>query len=491
MIKTRLLRWLGNSTLRSSAPMLALSLFLVALPAGAATSFTTTNWVAAVPLPGIPCANGLGQAYVKGNVHVHRVVSAEARIAGRLQAWMDLAYQTNGTALFGGPAYAELGTWDPAGTNFTPSGGVWDLKYSGVAQADGSDQVHLVGYGIGGAIDGLRVELTATKGPGVPFDPTVPYVSSGTIKPAPVNIRTVVDNFDDNHFTWPSHGVGPVPNPNPPGTFFASETNQQLTMGGSWTSTSHKLLDSGAWADLDHPWAVSAGQTIELRVDLIALGQTAAGAGLALYHTSSEAYYLAVGRNYIEILKEEGLGMAHLRVAQASIKDTNIVLSLALTPVGGNVVVTGKVLDKNDGAVIAQVVATDTPASDPTLSASEVAQLTGGRTWQDCVPDPSGAPYTSGLAPLIVVTQDSDVAPLTAMATFDNFELRTYEVPPVGIQRAVQLTWPASGMNFAVEGAPSVQGPWLPVQNVEMPGMQQMTAPANDIMKFFRLIQAP
>jgi hypothetical protein len=178
-------------------------------------------------------------------------------------------------------------------------------------------------------------------------------------------------------------------------------------------------------------------------------------------------------------------------VAQASIKDTNIVLSLALTPVGGNVVVTGKVLDKNDGAVIAQVVATDTPASDPTLSASEVAQLTGGRTWQDCVPDPSGAPYTSGLAPLIVVTQDSDVAPLTAMATFDNFELRTYEVPPVGIQRAVQLTWPASGMNFAVEGAPSVQGPWLPVQNVEMPGMQQMTAPANDIMKFFRLIQAP
>ena len=470
-----------------SASGLALSLLLAAHPAGAATSFTATGWLNAVPLPGILCTNGTGQVYLKGTAHVVRVQASDARTTGRLQAVMDLAYQADGTAIFSGPAYCEVGTWDPAGTTFTRTGGVWDMNYRGVAQADGSASYNMAGYGIGGGIEGLRVELTATRA--APGDPTIPYLISGTIKPAPVNIRTVVDNFDDNHFTWPWHGVGPTGLPT--GTFFASETNQQLTMGGSWPSTSHKLLDLGAWADLDHPWAVSAGQTIELRVDLIALGQTAAGAGLALYHTSSQAYYLGVGRNSIEILKEEGLGMAHLRVAQASIKDTNIVLSLALTPVGGNVVVTGKVLDKNDGAVIAQVVATDTPASDPTLSASEVAQLTGGRTWQDCVPDPSGAPYTSGIAPLIVVTQDSDVAPLTAMATFDNLELRTYEVPPVGIQRAVQLTWPASGMNFAVEGAPSVQGPWLPVQNVEMPGMQQMTAPANDIMKFFRLRQAP
>ena len=167
-MKTRLQRWPGNSALGFSPPMLALSLFLVALPAGADTNFTTTNWVAAVPLPGIPCTDGLGQVYLKGNVHVHRVVSAEARIAGRLQAWMDLAYQTNGTAIFGGPAYAELGTWDPAGTTFTPSGGVWDLKYSGVAQADGSDQVHLVGYGIGGAIDGLRVLLLRAPAYGGP-----------------------------------------------------------------------------------------------------------------------------------------------------------------------------------------------------------------------------------------------------------------------------------------------------------------------------------
>jgi hypothetical protein len=483
-MKTRLQRWPGNSTLGFSVPMLALLLLLAAHPAGAATSFTATGWLNAVPLPGVLCTNGTGQVYLKGNAHVVRVQASDARTTGRLQAVMDLAYQADGTAIFSGPAHCEVGTWDPAGTTFTRTGGVWDMNYRGVAQADGSASYNMAGYGIGGGIEGLRVELTATRA--APGDPTIPYLISGTIKPAPVNIRTVLDNFDDNQFTWSWHGVGL-----PTATFFASETNQQLTMGGSWPSTSHKLGDLGAWADLDHPWAVSAGQTIELRVDLIALGQTAAGAGLALYHTSSQAYYLLVGRNYIEIAKAGGLGMAHLRVAQASIKDTNIVLSLALTPVGGNVVVTGKVLDKNDGAVIAQVVATDTPASDPTLSASEVAQLTGGRTWLDTAPDPSGAPYTSGIAPLIVVFQDSDVAPLTAMATFDNFELLTYEVPPVGIQRAVQLTWPDTGMNFAVEAAPTVQGPWLPANDQLPPGVQQMTFPANGSKMFWRLIQAP
>ena len=46
-------------------------------------------------------------------------------------------------------------------------------------------------------------------------------------------------------------------------------------------------------------------------------------------------------------------------------------------------------------------------------------------------------------------------------------------------------------MNFGVEGAPTVQGPWLPVQEPAIPGVQTLNLPANDIMKFFRLRQAP
>jgi hypothetical protein len=484
-MKTRLQRWPGNSTLRFSAPMLALSLFLVALPAGAATSFTTTNWVAAVPLPGIPCTNGLGQVYLKGNVHVHRVVSAEARIAGRLQAWMDLAYQTNGTAIFGGPAYGELGTWDAAGTNFTPSGGVWDLKYSGVAQADGSDQVHMVGYGIGGAIEGLRVEIRATKGPGAPFDPTVPYVSSsGTIKPAPVNTTNVVDNFYDNRFTWTGFGAGN-------GTFTAIETNQQLTLRGTWHSPTATLTDWTAWANPNRPWAVQSGQTIEARVDLVSLSQTATSALLAIYHQDGQAYALGVGTNSIAIWKQYLPGNACLRLDQVSIKTTNVVLSLALTPVGQNVVVTARVLDKDNGAVLYQGSIVDTPASDPTLTQAQVAQLTGGRLWQDIRTDPSGAPWTNGTAPLLGVFQDTDGTKPPAEATFDNLEFRTYEVPQVALERAVRFSWPDTGMSYLIEAAPTVQGPWLPFQDSVLPGMQQMTAPANGSMKFFRLIQAP
>jgi len=46
-------------------------------------------------------------------------------------------------------------------------------------------------------------------------------------------------------------------------------------------------------------------------------------------------------------------------------------------------------------------------------------------------------------------------------------------------------------VNYTVEGAPTVQGPWSRVQYPAMPGMQQMTFPASDLNGFFRLVQAP
>ena len=77
-------------------------------------------------------------------------------------------------------------------------------------------------------------------------------------------------------------------------------------------------------------------------------------------------------------------------------------------------------------------------------------------------------------------------------AIFDNLELRTSEIPPVGIERAVRLRWPASAtINYAVEGAPTLQGPWLPVQELPLPGMQQTTVPASEAAQIFRLRQAP
>ena len=470
----------------------ALATFLL-IVAGVTTKadvpFTTTGWLIARPLPGITVSNSSGQVYVKGNAHVVRFQANDLRVSGRLEAWMDLAYQSDGSAIFSGPAYLEVGTWDSAGTNFIPSGMVWTLNYSGVIQTDGSTQYRLAGYGIGGNIEGLRVSGTATRSNS---DPSTPYLGSGTIKPAPVNTRVVVDDFANNQFTWPAHGVGP--NGGFTGTFFASETNQQLTLGGTWPHISSTPIEAVAWADLIQPWTVSAGKTIEARVDVIALSQTAAGAELALWHTadSAQAYFVLVGRNSIALAKEEGNDFAIFRAVRASIKDTHIVLSLSLTPVGGNVVLTGKVLDKDNGAAIAQVVATDTSGSDPTLSASELAAVTGGRVWSGGIrTDPVGLPFTSGVCPLISVHQESDVAPVTVFATFDNLELRTYEVSQIGYERALRLFWPDTGMNFLVEGASSPEGPWLPVQSSEIPGMHYFTIPMGAQQEFFQLQQAP
>jgi hypothetical protein len=100
-------------------------------------------------------------------------------------------------------------------------------------------------------------------------------------------------------------------------------------------------------------------------------------------------------------------------------------------------------------------------------------------------------PYLSGDAVALAVVPKPGLPSSVITATFDNFEHGTYEVPQVAIERAARVTWPDTGMNFAVEAAPTVQGPWLPVNDQLPPGMQQMTAPANGSMMFWRLIQAP
>lgn len=481
--------WSQGPTVSRCHTLAALLLVLAGMPTKADTGFIGTGWLCPVPsFPGITVTNSSGQMFLKGNTHVVRILAEDARATGRLAAWMDLAYQPDGTAIFSGPAYSEVGKWDASGATFTPSGGVWALSYNGIVQADGSSQYNMAGYGIGGNIEGLRLSATMTRSNS---EPTTPYLGSGTIKPAPVQTN-VVDDFANNQFTWPARGVGP--NGAFTGTFFASETNQQLTMGGTWRNTSSGPVDATAWANPTHPWLVSAGQTIEARVDVVALSQTAAGAELALWGPSGtvQAYYVTVGRNAIALAKLQSNGLAVFRAVQASIKDANIVLSLALTPVGNNVFLAGKVLDKNNGTAIAQVLATDTPASDPTLSASELAAVTGGRIWSGgIVTDSIGPPFTSGDAPLISLHQESDFAPVTAFATFDNLQLRTYELPQVGYERALRVFWPDTGANFGLERAPSLNGPWMPVQNSEIPGMRYLTVPTSAPQEFFQLHQAP
>jgi hypothetical protein len=479
-------RLAGRRAFRLGVSITTTVLLLAVLPATAQTNtpYTATGWVIGVPVPGIWCTNAMGQVGFRSNAHLARTVSTDARLTGRRTIFVDGATQADGSSILYGPVYHEVGTWDVTGTNFTPTGGMWENTYRGTMGADGSLQLHIVGSGWGGTIDGLRLDETLTRTNGPILDSPIPYQHTGTIKPPPLNTNQVLDNFDDNLLTdWSLYGNG---------SFF--NTNQQLTVRGYYPGVhTTSFFDSYVLGGHFPTWTVPDGQTREWRVDLIRLDENATNNAIVTVGTTSGLYALHKNRDFVYVLKWPALGggFSIFACEKAATRNTNVVLTLALTRVQPNLVVTARVLDKADpSTVLYQRTVVDTPNADPTLNAAQFQALTG-MNLVDLGPDAAGAPFTSFGAALGVFQYTDGTKP-PVLATFDNLELRTSEIPGVGIERAVRLRWPASAtLNYAVEDAPTVQGPWLPVQDLVLPGLQQMTVPANDIMRFFRLQQAP
>jgi len=411
-------RLAGHRTFGFGAAML--TLLLAALPGNAqtATLFTSTGWTIGAPLPGIWQTNALGQVIMRGNAHLARVESTEPRLTGQRLIFTDGNAQADGTALVWGASYQQVGTFDATG-QFTPTGGMWQNTYRGTMGADNSLELHSVGYGWGGAIDGLRIDETMTRAPAAsPMDPAIPYEYTGTLKPPPVNTSQVFDNFDDIRVGWTAEYEK--------GTGGAIVANGQFTVWGNFpgviTTSTHDTYV--VMVPTTAPLQVENGQTLESRVD-------------------------------------------------------------------PNVIVTARVLDKADPNVVLDALTmVDTPQADPSLTTVEYEQVSGMRLL-GITRDAAGKPLTA-FRPNLWVFQYNDGTKGRADATFDNLELRTSEIPPVGIERAVRLSWPVSAtMNYGVEGAPTVQGPWQPVEDQAMPGMQQMTVPLSGSAQFFRPIQAP
>jgi hypothetical protein len=298
--------------------------------------------------------------------------------------------------------------------------------------------------------------------------------------------REVIDNFDGNKLTgwntWSSNGRGRL-----------IEMKGQFAVSGDWPGV-HTVSPYDSWAKgwtTTKTWTVADGQTLEWRVDLISMSESTS---VVQPMVSSQArglgYAIAVGHDFVAVLKWVG-AMAVLCCEKATIRNTNVVLALALTQVQTNLVLTARVLEPGDqGAVLFERSVVDTPGVDPTLTTAEVETPTGLRLpWSK---DVKGMPLFSGDRLDLEIFQYNDGTKPEAKAIFDNLELRTYEVPQVGIERAVRLTWPAlEGAYYSVEGAPTVQGPWLPVRGLPMPGMQQVTVPASETARFFRLRQEP
>jgi hypothetical protein len=176
---------------------------------------------------------------------------------------------------------------------------------------------------------------------------------------------------------------------------------------------------------------------------------------------------------------------------QAQVPDANVVLSLALTRKSPNVLVTARVWDKaNPDTVLFERCVEDTPGIDPALTSAQLQTLSGMNL--TLYPDITEAPFTGGAALIGVWQYNYDGLQPAAVVTFDNFEIRKYEVPAMGIASAVRLSWPApAGVNWTVQGAPTVLGPWQPVEDLALPGIQHMTVPMSSPARIFRLIQAP
>ena len=402
--------------IRGTAPLAACALLLPIAASAQTTPFTATGWINGVQSPGIICTNALGQVLYRGVVHTARVQATDPRVTGQVLIISDGAYNADGTVNMQGPCYLQVGTWDAAGTNFTPTGGLWELPWHGLMQTNYSAQVSIAGCGSGGAIDGWRLEMTLTRAAAAgPIDPAVPYLYNGT--------------------------------------------------------------------------------TREWRVDLVSLSDNATNmADLVVSTASAAGYGFFTGRDFAYLLKWSSSGAYSILWCETNalpLPNKNVVLALALTYEQPNLVIRARVLDKADpNTVLFEHSVVDTPASEPSLTAAQFKALTG-IDWSDLLTDAAEAPPTSLLGTCLGLAQNTDGHQPVPTAVFANFELWTYEVPPVSIARAVQLTWPAPAGVYAVEGAPTVQGPWLPVQDQAIPGFQTVTVPANSPAQFFRLQQAP
>ncbi|HRY50571.1 MAG TPA: choice-of-anchor Q domain-containing protein [Candidatus Paceibacterota bacterium] len=231
--------------------------------------------------------------------------------------------------------------------------------------------------------------------------------------------RTVLDSFDDNRQTgWVTYGTGAL-----------IESNQQFTVRGYWPSQhTSATYDTFCFGGLPTSYrTVGQGQTLEWRVDLIHLDDNATNSVKFILGTESGVYGFFKWPDFIALDKYPISQVSLFSFDKASIRNTNVILAFALTRVGLNVILTARVLDKdNPNLVLYERSVVDTPGSDPTLTTADVEALSGMRLAFG--PEGSGAPYTYAGAG-IGLFQYTDGTRPAATVTYDNLELWTYRLP--------------------------------------------------------------
>jgi len=456
-------------------------------PASAATttSYTATGIVIEHPYGGVWITNDTGQVSLHGDAQVFKVDSSNARLAGRRTVLTDGTFNADGSGILYGTAFQELGTWDmtdPQSPRFTPSAGRWEMNWRGTMNADSGIELSLVGTGAGGAIEGMRTTESLTRPAGPWFDPVLSFTCRGSLTTPPLSTVTLIDDFEDGKATGWTPGCNS-------GSIAAVETNGQLILRGNWPGTQTVTgYDTAGWVMRPFNWNAKNNETLELRVDLVGISDAATEAEVKLKHVPA-CYGFSKSQRYVMLWKfVPDWPVMFFTFESLALKNTNVTLVLALTGRGPDLIVTGRVLDKaNHDAILYERSIVDTPNADPTLSADEFEERSGSRLL--LAPDRAEPPLTTIDHICLSLLQYTDGQLPPAEVTFDNCEIRRYSVPSLSIANAVRLTWPAVAAPYAVEGASAVTGPWLPVLEpvFESRNMKQVTVPAADAMKYFRL----
>jgi hypothetical protein len=238
-------------------------------------------------------------------------------------------------------------------------------------------------------------------------------------------------------------------------------------------------------------WNLADGQTLECQVDLVRISENTTNVAELWIGDSGGNYLVTLGQDTVSLGKYVSDTTLFWWDNSVHLPRTNVVLYMALTRDKANLIITVRVLDKaNQNAVLFVRSFVETPGVDPSVTTGEF-RTNSGITTMTLVSDP-GPPVFSGDYGYVGVFQFTDGHQPPVEAIFDNFLLRLHDEPPLNIARAVQLTWTSpAGVNYRVWAAPTVEGPWLPVQELEMPGMQKLTVPASGAAQFFRVLEGP
>lgn len=183
-------------------------------------------------------------------------------------------------------------------------------------------------------------------------------LASLALGPLPAGAK-VVDDFNSTKTGW--EDANPANLPFPGGTI----VNQQFvfnmpTPGQSYFVSSTKTTET---------FELKEGRTIEFRVDMVSGLGDSSFAVLAWIPEATGANSLAgygIAKSQTDILITKGVNKYFSHdVPTPEIKNQNVTLVLSVKAKGGNVTVTGKVLDKdNNEAVLYEKTFVDTPAAD-------------------------------------------------------------------------------------------------------------------------------